>query len=147
MEAVAAISFPCPLAEPIPNSKAGVTKVNYIPEGKVLEPGSVPGCNGSGLEPIAEPGFLCIYQGASAKAGLLEKEWQNAKFFATADPVGNVGATKFSGKIGELVLFRTSTFVEGTPTTTIPAAAMLSAAGSWAVAAPCPEEKKECPLP
>jgi hypothetical protein len=49
-----------------------------------------------------------------------------------------------------LVLFRTSVFKEGEPKTTLPELATLSAAGSWAVTAPCAEgkkfneEKREC---
>jgi hypothetical protein len=127
-EAQAAITFTCPLGE------AGIPKshVIYIPEGKVLEPGSVPGCNGSNNEPLAEPGFICVYQGETATLGSLETEWQNAKFFKLFDSSGNTGK---GGPIGEMVTYRTTTYKEGLPKTTIPAAAALTAGGSYSVTA------------
>jgi hypothetical protein len=127
-EAAGAITFTCRLSE------AGIPKAKaiYIPEGKVLEPGSVPGCNGSNNEPLAEPGFLCVYQGFTATPGSLETEWQNAKFFKLLDPSGNSGK---AGPIGEEVVYRTTEYKEGLPKTTLKAAADLTAGGSYSVTA------------
>jgi hypothetical protein len=130
-QADGAISFPITLP-----AKILAANVKYLNEKQVGEPGSIPGCIGSGQEPIAEPGFLCVYQGATATVGSLESEWKEAKFFGLEDPVGNLNmnaAGKPSGLIGELVVFRTNTFTEAP--STIPAAASLTAAGSWAVTA------------
>jgi hypothetical protein len=118
----AVVSFPIPLNE-IMNHAHTV----YLTERQVQEPGSVPGCNGSANAPIAEPGYLCVYQGATATLGSLASEWKDAGFFALEDFAGNIRG----GKLGALIVFRTTTFTE--VPSTIPAAAALTAAGSWAV--------------
>ncbi len=116
------VSFPIALNE-IPDKN----HAKYLNEKEVAEPGSVPGCNGSANAPLAEPGYLCVYLGATAIQGSLESEWKNAGFYALEDFAGNIKG----GKLGELVVFRTTTFSE--VPTTIPAAASLTAAGSWSV--------------
>jgi hypothetical protein len=116
----AVITFPTPLRK--------IPRTVYLNEKQVEEPGSVPGCAGDAVNPVVlEPGVLCVYMGATATNGSLESEWQNAKFFALEDFAGNI----MGGKLGELVVFRTTVFND--PPTTIPAAAALTAAGSWAV--------------
>jgi hypothetical protein len=115
------ISYPIRLSE--------VPTTVYLSERQVEAPGTVAGCEGSANRPIAQEGYLCVYQGATANNGSIESEWKNAKFFALEDFAGNIRG----GKLGELVVFRTTTFTE--PPTTLPAAAALTAAGSWAVTA------------
>ena len=80
-QADGAISYPIPLPER--------PKVVYLNEVQVLEPGTVVGCNGSANEPVAEPGYLCVYQGATASIGSLKPEWKNAKWFSLQDLAGN----------------------------------------------------------
>jgi hypothetical protein len=132
----AAISYPCPLGtkeEP---------KVAYLTEKKISEGGILSTCEGTANKPIAEAGFLCVYQSAVAEKGAQETEWKEAVFTGLADlaasfdatVVNEVGSKVSKSKIGELVVFRTKTFEAGTGAAlTIPAAAQLTAAGSWAV--------------
>jgi len=110
-----------------PTALSAIPRTEYLDEKQVAEPGSVPGCSGNANNPVAEAGVLCVYMGATATPGGLESEWQNAKFFALEDFSGNVKG----GKLGEFVVFRTTVFTE--PPSTIPAAAALTAGGSWAV--------------
>ena len=129
METEAPITFSCPLGEGKTPSKA---KTHYIPEEKVAEPGSVPGCNGDGIEPVAEPGNLCVYQGFAGKPGSLKKEWKNAEFFQLTRLNGTITE---AGKIGEMVIFRTVPFkeeIEPEPEK-VAVASTLNAGGAWAV--------------
>jgi hypothetical protein len=123
-EAVASIVFPCPLGEGV--------RVKFFHENEHTLPGEP--CT----QLVAPPGYLCVYESAGvAKPGMREREWIHATFFSFADPAGNFGGNKPSGRIGELVLFRTEPFKEGEPTTTLSEGAVLSAGGEWSVTAPC----------
>jgi len=118
----AAISFPIPLNEE--------NKTEYLNEKKVAESGLRPNCPGSALKPEAVAGFLCVFQGAIAVDGSLESEWQNAEFNSIANLAGEQGV---GGKVGDLVIYRTTEYVEGAPTHAIAKLASINAAGSWAV--------------
>jgi hypothetical protein len=131
----AAISYPCKIG------KLEEPKVVYLNEKQIAEGGLEAECEGSGNVPLAEEGFLCIYQSATSEKGSQETEWKEAKFFATEDLEGNlnsitpnvVGTKPSKSKIGELVVFRTTTFEAGVGAAlTIPANATLNADGSWA---------------
>jgi hypothetical protein len=143
VEASGAISFPFPLDE----ASRELMKVRYMDETEVLSPTEHEECVGSSVEPVATEGWLCVYQGATATEGSLKTEWKEAGFYAVLDPQADTckpEAGKESGvlnctgaknfQIGALVAFRTKTFKE--PPTVLPAAAVLSAGGSWAVRAP-----------
>ncbi len=124
-QADAAVSFPIPL-----NEKPAPAKVIFLNEKQVSEPGSVVGCAGSANAPVAEPGFTCVYTGGTAVVGCQEAENHNAKFFSMEDAAGN----KLGGKLGNLVVFRTTEFAESPePLVKLAAPANLCAAGSWAV--------------
>jgi hypothetical protein len=140
IQASGVISFPIPLDE----ASREIMKVRYLNETEVLEPGAFPECVGNAQQPFATEGWLCVYQGATGTPGSLKTEWKEAKFFAIENFAGETclpEAGKESGvllctgtknfQIGGLVVFRTKEFKE--PPTTVPAAAALSAAGSWAV--------------
>ncbi len=124
-QAAGVISFSNPLPE------GQEPKVVYLNEKQVAEPGSLKGCHGDALEPAAEAGYLCVFQGATATRGSLESEWKNAGFFALENFAGEKGR---GGRDGELVVFRTSEFSESS-TAMLAAPASLTAAGSWAVTA------------
>jgi hypothetical protein len=139
-QASGAISFPIPLDE----ASKEAMNVRYLNETEVLEPGVFPECIGNAQEPFATEGWICVYQGATATAGSLKTEWKNAQFFGIENAAGETclpaagltsGVLTCTGtknlQIGGLVVFRTTTFKE--PPTTVPAAAALTAAGSWAV--------------
>jgi hypothetical protein len=119
----AAISLACEA-----NEKVEKTKVHFLTEKQVSEPGSVPQCLGNGNAPIAEAGNLCVYNSAIGQQGLLESEWNNASFHQISDTTGIANP---KAKIGFLVIFRTNEYTEGAPTTAIKAA-NLNAAGAWA---------------
>ncbi len=121
-----AFSFAIPL-----NEKTEKANVKFLTEKQVSEPGSVVGCAGSANAPVAEPGFLCVYMGATAVVGCQEAEWKNVKFFQLQDPSGSA---QEGGKIGGLVVFRTGQFEEAPePPVKVTADVQLCAAGSWAV--------------
>ena len=92
-------------------------------------PGSVEGCLGSPNEPVAEPGYVCVYRGGFK--GILEKEDKNAKFFAIYAAGGNINETASSG---QLIAFRTTEFNEGV-IEPIAKEAFLAAGGGWSVTA------------
>jgi hypothetical protein len=71
-----------------------------------------------------------VYEGAIANIGARESEWKNAQFVALENFAAEIG---YGGELGEFVVFRTTPFQF--PPTTLPAAASLTAAGSWAVTA------------
>jgi hypothetical protein len=132
----AAISFPCEANEVVENRQGSPTRhLIYLNEKQVSEPGSVPGCNGNSNNPSAEPGNLCVYQGATAQVGSLEPEWKNAGFYEVSDATLNIGG---KAKTGALVVFRTTEFNSelGACTSavacTIANSATLNAAGGWA---------------
>jgi hypothetical protein len=142
IQASGAISFQFPLTD----AQRETLKVRYLNETEVLEPGVFPECVGNAQEPFAQEGWLCVYQGATATFGSLKTEWKEAGFFGIENGTGDTclptapaesGVLMCTGtknfQIGGLVVFRTKTFKE-TPTT-LPAAAALSAAGTWAVRA------------
>jgi len=147
-QASGVVSFPIPLSvkqgvSNIPPAKTGL-HVRYMNEKEVEEPETHPGCTGNVQEPNAEPGWLCVYQGATAENGSLATEWKEAGFYAVQNLAGEgcllAGANQplacrsdMNFQIGALVTFRTNTFNE--PPTAIPAAAALTAQGSWAVTA------------
>jgi hypothetical protein len=120
-------------------AQAEKQKVVYLNEKAVGEPGTIPGCNGNTNNPVAEPGFLCVFQGDIATPGSLQSEWKEAKWFALQEPDGKLDATtenvaSATGKaarIGALVTYRTNTFTE--PQSTLATAATLNAGGSWAL--------------
>ncbi len=133
----AAISFPCEMGEE--------PKAEYLTEKKVVEGGVAKQCEGTGIKPEAEKGFLCVYDSSGiSNIGTREVEWTEAEFVGLADPIGdlccstpNTPAGLLNAKaIGAFVVYRTKGFGEdgsGNPLTTpLPAAAKLSAAGSWA---------------
>jgi hypothetical protein len=126
------ISLPIPL-----KTEAGKEyKLVYRSEAVSSTP--TPPCVGSLNEPNAEAGALCVYRGGDK--GMKESEDKNAKFVKWADALGNYYANEAltaakSGRTGMLVLFRTNEFVETETPTTISAAALLVASGSWSVRA------------
>jgi hypothetical protein len=139
-------SFQIPLSE-AQGSKSKL-KIRYKNETQVLNPTEFPECVGNAQEPVAAEGWFCIYQGATGEFGSLSTEWKEASFFAVANGAGETctpAVAKTAGlltckgeenlQLGGFVEFRTDTFKnDGTPVT-IPAAAALTAAGTWAVRA------------
>jgi hypothetical protein len=132
---VSAISFPVRLKK-----LAQVLKATYLTAVDVEKPGSVPGCVGTALEPVAEPGNLCVYRGFALKGGL-EIMDHNAAFFNFASTNGEtfLPGEKVS-PLGELVLFRSvhnaPEFKEEAGETepgVITEAAYMEGGGSWAV--------------
>jgi hypothetical protein len=84
------------------------------------------------VEPVAEPGNLCVYRGGNF--GSLEREDKNAAFSQFRTPLG-VGAGEPS-RLGQEVLFRSSEFNEEAPVEALaPASApvSLTAEGSWSM--------------
>jgi hypothetical protein len=133
-------------ATPLDEASRESMKVRYMNEVEVLTPTEHEECVGSAAEPFAAEGWLCIYQGATANFGSLKTEWKEAHFFAVENGFGEsclpaaglesgvltcTGTKNF--QLGGFVVFRTKTFKE--PPTTIPAAAQLTAMGTWAVRA------------
>jgi len=114
------VSYPIPLNF--------TPKLVYRNETEALEP--TPPCLGSPTEPVAEPGYLCVYRGGNF--GSKESEDKNAQFIGFQDFLGD---TDEGGLIGQLIIFRTDEFVlEGTHNLLAHEAA-LTAAGSWSVTA------------
>jgi hypothetical protein len=106
--------------------------LNYVNAKQAEIPGSVPGCVGSVVEPIAEPGNLCVYRGGNF--GSLEAGDKNAGFSEFHTPLGN-GAGEVS-RLGQLVIFRSSEFNQEEPIQGLaPASAPvdLTAEGSWSM--------------
>jgi hypothetical protein len=145
-EATTGFSFAIPLDE----KQSLKLKVRYLNETEVLNPTEHLECVGNVQEPVAEPAWLCVYQGATAEFGSLSTEWREAKFFAVApvqgescEPIAPAtsGVLKCKGieqenfGPGALVSYRTTTFKNDGNPVTIPAAASLNAAGSWSVQA------------
>jgi hypothetical protein len=138
------ITFSTPLSE-----KQGTNlKVRYKNETQVLNPTEFPECAGNAQEPVAAEGWFCLYQGATAEFGSLSTEWKEASFFAVENAAGETclpAVAKTAGlltckseeqfQLGGFVVFRTNTFANAGTPTTIPNAAALTAAGSWAVRA------------
>ena len=123
-QAAGVVSYPIELAErPI---------VVYRGEREAESP--VFPCEGNVNNPLAQPGYLCVYR--SGNFGSLETQDKNAKFFGFQDFNGNNYAkgSQEGGLLGELVVFRTAEFNAEHPTTLVKEAA-LTAAGSWAVTA------------
>jgi hypothetical protein len=85
------------------------------------------GCFGAPQEPIAEPGWLCVWTGAFK--GTRENQWKNAKFREITSAVGINNET-----YGEEVIFRTSEFGEVTPAK-LKNEAYLGTGGGWAATA------------
>jgi hypothetical protein len=136
-QASGAISFPIQLSE-----KQGLSlKVKYLTETEVEAVTTRPECPGSAQEPEAAEGWLCIFQGATAQTGSLEKEWSNAGFKKVEDAGGNSVATTTDFSRGALVVYRTNEFKEelgkctSSAVCTIAKAATLTASGSFAVTA------------
>jgi len=144
-QAAAPIPFQIPLSE-----KQGFNlNVRYMNETEVLNPEEHLECAGNAVEPAAAPSWLCVFQGATAENGALATEWKEAKFFAVENAAGETcelnkltppeavlkckGIKTENFQIGGSVVYRTNTFKE--PPTTVPAAAALSASGSYAVTA------------
>jgi len=124
VQAEAAISFPVRL------KTATVVKPVYRNAKESNTP--LKPCLGNVNQPVAEPGFLCIYRGEPN--GGLETMDKNAAFFGITDPKGNfILPTEKVGALGALVVFRTGQFSEEEAGTTLTEPAYLSAAGSWAV--------------
>jgi hypothetical protein len=120
---------------PVPTCKKG-QQMNWVNESQSEAAGSVPECPGSPDEPEAEPGNLCVFMGASAgNEENKTQKWLNAEFHSFAQPNGTLvinGGVLSESNVGALVVFRTKTFVEGTPTT-VAANASATAGGGWAV--------------
>jgi hypothetical protein len=144
IQAMAGIQFQIP----VKTAQSHKLKLRYKNETQVLNPTEFPECSGNAQEPNAEEGWFCIYQGATAEFGSLSTEWKEASFFAVENAAGETclpAVAKTAGlltckseeqfQLGGFVVFRTNTFKnDGTPVT-IPNAAALTAAGSWAVRA------------
>jgi hypothetical protein len=118
-------SFPLRLKE-----TANIT-AKYEPESyeAPVEP-----CVGSPNEPVALPGWFCVYRGAILGGG--ERSFpgdKNAKFFKILKPNGEevppVGET---GVLGALIAFRSDQFNEEN-IVKLTAETYLVAGGSWAV--------------
>jgi hypothetical protein len=132
--------YESPISFPVRLKKGALIKATYVPASQEFPK---PPCNGSPLEPTAEPGNLCVYRGFANKGGL-ERQDQNAAFFAILNSNGENSAVE--GKIsplGVLVAFRSvnnsSEFKEEIPLageakfSTITEAAYMEGGGSWAV--------------
>jgi hypothetical protein len=140
---------PIPFQIPLSETQGFNLNVRYMNETEVLSPEEHLECAGNAVEPAAAPGWLCVFQGATAENGALKSEWKEAGFFAVENAAGETcelnkltppeavlkckGIKTENFQIGGSVVFRTSTFKE--PPTTVPAAAALTASGSWAVTA------------
>jgi hypothetical protein len=114
-EPAVSISFPIPLAKALGRSE--VHSVGSTGNGTT--------CPGTVEKPAAEPGFLCIYEGA------IEKEP------AGTENLSFVGATVPPGRKNEEIVFGTGT--SGTVVHAVyegPNAGTISIQGSWAVTAP-----------
>jgi hypothetical protein len=113
--------------------------VKYLTETEVETITAHPECSGNGQEPEAAEGWMCIFQGATAQTGSLEKEWNNAGFKKVEDLGGNSAATTTNFSRGALVVYRTNEFKEAlgecksTALCTIVKPATLTASGSFAV--------------
>lgn len=121
---------------PIPLSAGEKLKVVYRNEAQALEPKAP--CLGSPNDPVAAPGYLCVYRAGGF--GSRESEDKNAKFFDFQDALGDSIASGTetegaAGRIGILIVFRTNEFnAEGNPVV-LAKEARLTASGSWSVTA------------
>jgi hypothetical protein len=124
VQQMGAISFPLRLAE-----TATITaKYANEKEGEVI----TPPCIGTPNEPVAEPGFLCVYR--HGNFGSMETQDKNAKFFGFEKPSGQFLIPGETGVLGALVVFRSNQFTEeGTTPAKLTAETYLDAGGSWAV--------------
>jgi hypothetical protein len=132
VQAAVPISYPIPLCKEASTGLNPQLRLRYVNEVQAESPGSVPGCVGNLVAPIAEPGFLCVYRGGNF--GSLEKEDKNAGFVTFHTPQG-VGAEEVS-RLGQLVIFRSSEFNEEAPIEALSsgsAPVKLDAEGSWSM--------------
>ena len=125
---------------PIQPSKTEFPTAVYRTEPKSKEPEEP--CFGTVNEPVAQAGFVCFYRGGNT--GSEEKEDENAAFFGFSDVQGAVQGEegKEGSKLGEFILFRTTSpaFAEGckkplVAACKVTAAAYLNTQGSWAMTA------------
>jgi hypothetical protein len=126
------ITYQIPLCKETSTGLNPQLKYNYVNAVQAETPGSVPGCVGSPVEPIAEPGNLCVYRGGNF--GSLERTDKNAGFVAFHTPLG-VASGEVS-RLGMLVVFRSSEFNEEAPIEALSptsAPVNLTAEGSWSM--------------
>jgi hypothetical protein len=123
-QAMGVVSYPIPLAQ----------RPLVVYRNEVQTESPTPPCVGSVTEPIALPGYLCVYR--TGNFGSREAQDKNAKFFGFQDLAGNAttNGAEEGGLLGELIVFRTNEFNAEHPIT-ISKEAALFAAGSWAVTA------------
>jgi len=137
------ISFPCQLSE----EQGRKLKIRYLNQVEVAAVTKRPECPGSAEQPEATPGWLCIFQGATATPGSVEGEWKNYEAPTGTTPVTFIqdgGGNKCTSPcvsptgipdyaVGALVVFRTNPFVENAPETKVAVATILNADGTFAV--------------
>ena len=121
---------------PIPLSEGERLKVVYRNEAQALEPKAP--CVGSPNEPVADPGYLCVYRAGGF--GSRESEDKNAKFFDFQDALGDsiASGTETKGAAGHtgiLIVFRTDEFDAAGKPIVLAKEARLTASGSWSVMA------------
>jgi hypothetical protein len=132
VQADAPISYTIPLCHEESTGLNPQLRLRYVNEVNAETPGLVEGCNGDLIEPVAEPGFLCVYRGGNF--GSKESEDKNAGFvtFHTAQGQG----LEEVGLLGQLVLFRSNEFNEEAPIGALSSASApvnLTAEGSWSM--------------
>jgi hypothetical protein len=123
------VSYPIPLCEEASTGNEPQLFLKYVNEVNAEAPGSVPGCNGSVNEPVAEPENLCVYRGGNF--GSLEKDDKNAGFseFHEANGLG-LGEP---GALGQLVIFRSTEFNGEVPIESLKSPVRFTAEGSWSM--------------
>jgi hypothetical protein len=121
VETAGVVSYPIALCE------TEEIKLVYCNEPCSEVIGLMVGCLGGPGEPIAEPGYLCVFTGEFK--GTIEKQWKNAKFLEITSAVGINNQS-----YGQEVIFRTSEFGESAPVK-LKNEAYLGTGGGWAATA------------
>ena len=144
-QADGAASYPIPLCAEYPENSGNLGKSYVVYRTSLEADNPAFPCEGNVNNPEAAPGYACFYRG-EPEGGLEVTNEKNAKFSKFQDAAGNnyqpactaetefKGCPELGGLIGELIVFRTTTFVAATPKT-VAANAYLTASGSWAVRA------------
>ena len=131
MQANVPITYQVPLCKETSTGNNPQLRLNYVNEKNAEIPGSVPGCVGTVNEPIAEPGFLCVYRGGNF--GSLEEKDKNAGFAGFHAPNG---VPNLINRMGQVVVWRSNEFNEEAPIEALSPASTpvnLTAEGSWSM--------------
>ncbi|MEX0973680.1 MAG: hypothetical protein WDZ46_10555 [Solirubrobacterales bacterium] len=106
----APVSFPIPLATPIPNPNMKIVTMEEQEEGEAPE-----GCEGgTASEAVADPGILCVY------VGEVSPNEEIAKVASVDAPKGGGGGSARFGAIVFAVGFEPGSYVRGTFAVTAP---------------------------